>query len=152
LDILERVANLPISTWNFKADPEIRHIGPMAQDFQAAFEVGIDDKHIGVVDAQGVALAAIQGLNQKLEADLREKDAEIQRLNQKAHKLDLLERRLNELERAVQLLNSPTQARFGQQQELEQSPLSPSIAAAANPVCDNIRAQAVERLPPCWEK
>jgi hypothetical protein len=79
LDILERVTSLPITSWNFKTEPDVRHIGPMAQDFKAAFEVGIDDKHIGVVDAQGVALAAIQGLNQKiveLQAELKRREAE----------------------------------------------------------------------------
>lgn len=40
----------------------VRHIGPMAQDFQHAFAVGADDKHIAVLDADGVALAAIQAL------------------------------------------------------------------------------------------
>jgi hypothetical protein len=51
----------------------------MAQDFHAAFGLnGADDKHISVVDEGGVALAAIQGLNQKLD----EKAAEIQTLKQ----------------------------------------------------------------------
>jgi hypothetical protein len=77
-EILERVASLPISRWNFKTDEKTRHIGPMAQDFYAAFNVGMDDKHISLVDEEGVALAAIQGLNRKL----NEKDAEIQDLKQ----------------------------------------------------------------------
>lgn len=66
-EILARVAALPIQKWNFKQDADIRHIGPMAQDFYAAFEVGTDEKHIATVDADGVALAAIQGLNQLLD-------------------------------------------------------------------------------------
>ena len=61
--ILEGVARLPISTWNYKTqDDSIRHIGPMAQDFYAAFGVGEDERHISTIDADGVALAAIQGL------------------------------------------------------------------------------------------
>lgn len=61
--ILQRLSELPIQTWNYKwNDAAIRHIGPMAQDFAAAFAVGEDDKHICPVDAQGVAFAAIQGL------------------------------------------------------------------------------------------
>ena len=67
-EVLDKVAALPISRWNFKGDPATPHIGPMAQDFRAAFALGADDKHIATVDADGVALAAIQGLNQKLEA------------------------------------------------------------------------------------
>ncbi|HNQ73819.1 MAG TPA: tail fiber domain-containing protein [Verrucomicrobiota bacterium] len=75
-EVLEKVAALPISRWNFKED-HVKHVGPMAQDFHAAFGLGHDDKHIATVDADGVALAAIQGLNQKLEAELKEKDARI---------------------------------------------------------------------------
>ncbi len=81
--VLEKVAALPISEWNYKDDPASRHVGPMAQDFHAAFGVGPDDKHIATVDADGVALAAIQGLNQKVEeqaAALRERDARIAKL------------------------------------------------------------------------
>jgi trimeric autotransporter adhesin len=59
-----------------------QHVGPMAQDFHAAFGVGPDDKHIATVDADGVALAAIQGLNQKLEQQLKEKDARISALEE----------------------------------------------------------------------
>jgi hypothetical protein len=62
-EILERVAQLPITTWNYKTQlSSIRHVGPMAQDFYAAFAVGEDDRHISSVDADGIALAAIQGL------------------------------------------------------------------------------------------
>ncbi len=61
--VLERLAAIPIATWNYKSQaPSIRHIGPVAQDFYAAFGVGEDDKHITTIDADGVALAAIQEL------------------------------------------------------------------------------------------
>ena len=54
--------------WNYKTqDRAVRHIGPTAQDFKAAFDVGESDTGISSVDADGVALAAIKGLNQKLE-------------------------------------------------------------------------------------
>ncbi|MCL4181605.1 MAG: tail fiber domain-containing protein, partial [Verrucomicrobia bacterium] len=67
--ILERVAALPITEWNLVSqDPSIRHLGPMAQDFHAAFGLGEDDRHISSSDADGVALAAIQGLHQLLRA------------------------------------------------------------------------------------
>jgi peptidoglycan hydrolase CwlO-like protein len=63
----------------------------MAQDFYAAFGTGADDKHIAVVDESGVALAAIQGLNQKVEeqsAQMKAKDAEIQELKTRLEKLE----------------------------------------------------------------
>jgi hypothetical protein len=94
--VLQKVVAMPVTEWNYKADSNgVQHIGPMAQDFHAAFQLdGADDKHISVVDEGGVALAAIQGLNQKLD----EKDSEIQTLKQQN---DSLAERLNELEATV---------------------------------------------------
>jgi trimeric autotransporter adhesin len=64
-EVLAKVASLEITTWNYISQgPTVRHIGPMAQDFHATFGVGDDPTHINVVDAIGVALAAIQGLHQ----------------------------------------------------------------------------------------
>jgi hypothetical protein len=63
-EVLLRLAQLPIATWNYKTeDPSIRHMGPMAEDF-SVFGLGQDNQHIGTVDADGVSLAAIQGLYQ----------------------------------------------------------------------------------------
>ncbi|MGH7950451.1 MAG: tail fiber domain-containing protein [Limisphaerales bacterium] len=86
--VLAKVSSLPITEWNYKTDAATqKHIGPMAQDFHAAFDLnGKDDKHISVIDEGGVALAAIQGLNQKL----NEKDAEIQDLKQRLDRLEKL--------------------------------------------------------------
>ncbi len=102
-DILERLCAIPVSTWNYKSQqPATRHIGPMAQDFAHAFGVGEDNRHITGIDADGVALAAIQGLNEKLENALRQKNAELERLKERAAKVDLLEKRLNQLEQTLQ--------------------------------------------------
>jgi hypothetical protein len=84
--LLDKVAAMPISHWNFKGDTATPHLGPMAQDFHAAFGLGTDDKHIATVDADGVALAAIQGLNQKLD-ETRAENAE---LKQRLEKLEQL--------------------------------------------------------------
>jgi hypothetical protein len=66
--VLDRVAHMPVTEWNLKSqDPSIRHIGPMAEDFQAAVGVGEDNKFSGTTDADGVAFAAIQGLYQMVE-------------------------------------------------------------------------------------
>jgi len=87
-EILTKLVSLPISTWAYTNAPNIRHVGPVAQDFQATFRVGEDDKHIATVDADGVALAAIQGLHQLMQ----EKDAKIHdletRLEALEHKLE----------------------------------------------------------------
>lgn len=78
-DILARVVKLPIQQWRFKAEnPDVKHMGPMAQDFRAAFGLGDASTAIATVDADGVALAAIQALNQIVS----EKDAEIRELRQ----------------------------------------------------------------------
>jgi trimeric autotransporter adhesin len=89
-DVLERVATLPISRWNYKTETEVTHLGPMAQDFYAAFNIGMDDKHISMVDADGVALAAIQGLNQKMDSENAALRAENAELQQRLEKLEQL--------------------------------------------------------------
>jgi trimeric autotransporter adhesin len=61
-DVLEKVVTMPIRSWRYNADPASNHIGPMAQDFYAAFGLGSTDKGIATVDAEGISLAAIQGL------------------------------------------------------------------------------------------
>lgn len=67
-DVLRRLASLPVSTWNYKTDDDgIRHMGPMAQDFYAAFGLGKDDAHIAPLDANGVAMAAAQALAQQVQ-------------------------------------------------------------------------------------
>jgi hypothetical protein len=82
--VLERLAAMPIQTWHYRSQPvTVRHIGPTAQDFAAAFGVGEDDRHISTVDADGVALAAIQGLHQMV----KDKDAEIEALKQSVAEL-----------------------------------------------------------------
>jgi hypothetical protein len=76
--VLEKVAALPVSTWEYRDRPGQQHLGPMAQDFHAAFGLGNDDTSISTVDASGVGLASIKALearNRELESevgDLRE--------------------------------------------------------------------------------
>ncbi|MBC7227363.1 MAG: tail fiber domain-containing protein, partial [Thermoflexales bacterium] len=110
-DILGRLAAIPIQTWNYRSqDPAIRHIGPVAQDFYAAFGVGEDDTHISTVDADGVALAAIQGLYELAQ----EQDVRIVQLEQEnaalRSRLDSLEARLAALEGRSEGLSVPASA------------------------------------------
>ncbi len=63
--VLEKLAQVPVTSWNYRAqDDAIRHLGPVAQDFMAAFDLGEDERFISTVDADGVALAAAKGLYQ----------------------------------------------------------------------------------------
>ena len=105
-EILTRISTLPISEWQYKVDGDgIRHIGPMAQDFHSAFGLnGGDDRHISTVDEGGVALAAIQGLNQKVETDSRQLQAENVELKRQN---DLLEKRIERLEQLTRSNNNP---------------------------------------------
>ena len=93
-EVLERLSEIPISVWNYKDDEnKTEHMGPMAQDFYAAFGLGKDDTHIAALDVNGVVLASIQELSKTI----TEKETEIQVLNDKVNSL---ETRLEKLESA----------------------------------------------------
>jgi hypothetical protein len=67
-ELLAKVRELAMHRWNYISDgPSVHHIGPTAQDFYAAFEVGEDDHHIHPIDGYGVALAAVQALAAEVE-------------------------------------------------------------------------------------
>jgi len=84
-DVLARVAALPIATWRYKdAAANDRHLGPVAQDFHAAFGLGHSDQQIAPTDLAGVALAAIQALN----AQIAERDARIDALSRRIEALE----------------------------------------------------------------
>lgn len=95
--VLAKVSRLPIVEWSYKGYAQ-RHIGAMAQDFHALFPLNNDDKTLNDADLHGVELAAIQGLNQKLE----QKKAEITELQQQNA---ALEKRLENLEQMVKSIN-----------------------------------------------
>jgi hypothetical protein len=77
--VLEGVARMPISTWSYKSDdPSVRHLGPMAQDFHAAFGLGDTDRAYYAIDAHGVAFAAIRALSEQV----KEQNARIERMEQ----------------------------------------------------------------------
>lgn len=102
--ILERLASLPVESWRFKNDLHgTRHIGPTAQDFYKAFAVGDDDKHIGVTDEGGVALAAAKALNERLNAAQDELREELARETTRTAQL---EGELAELKKTVGALMS----------------------------------------------
>jgi hypothetical protein len=100
--VLDKFAQMPITEWSYKAqDPSIRHIGPMAQDFYQAFGLGEDKLRIGTMDADGVMMAAIQGLNAKL-SDAEKENAEMKKTVRELQKKNTgLEARLARLERLL---------------------------------------------------
>jgi hypothetical protein len=94
-DVLEKVAAMPVTTWHYKNDDKTLYMGPMAQDFYGNFGLGDKDTVIHGINADGVALAAIQGLNAKLGDELKQRDLVIEA--QKA-KLAEMESRVARLE------------------------------------------------------
>ena len=99
--MLQRIAAMPVREWSFKAqDSAIRHIGPTAQDFHAAFGLGEDRRRINALDADGVALAGIQALEARTRADGEARDgenaalrAELAALRERLAQIDVLLRR-----------------------------------------------------------
>ena len=76
-ELLRKINGIRLSTWNYKGQHTIRHYGPMAQDFYAAFghdglgQVGCDTL-IYSHDFAGVTFAGVQALireNEKLKAE-----------------------------------------------------------------------------------
>jgi hypothetical protein len=88
LAVLDKLSRVPVQQWHYKWETagDTPNLGPMAQDFIAAFYPGRDDKGISTLEFDGVELAAIQGLNQKL----NEKNAEIQELKRSVEQLQAL--------------------------------------------------------------
>lgn len=99
--VLRKVVELPVTRWRYKGEAvNVHHIGPVAEDFRAAFEVGHDERYITTVDADGVALAAIQGLY----GIVQEKNREIDELKAKVESVDRLEAKVAALEGLVSKL------------------------------------------------
>jgi hypothetical protein len=94
-DVLTKLAAMPIQTWSYKAQGDrIRHVGPTAQDFAAAFGLGEDPLRIGTVDADGIALRAIQALEARTR-QLGDAERDRQRL---IERLSVLEREVARLQ------------------------------------------------------
>ncbi|HKL22335.1 MAG TPA: tail fiber domain-containing protein, partial [Tichowtungia sp.] len=86
-EILDKLSALDISEWRYKADEEKRkHIGPMAEDFQAIFGFG-DGRHLNLADVTGITLAAIQGLRDENQSRLDELEAENEALRDKVSEM-----------------------------------------------------------------
>ena len=60
------IEKLPVMQWNYKSDnPDIKHIGPVAQDFYTLFGLGNDNKSISSIDPSGIALIGIKELSKQ---------------------------------------------------------------------------------------
>ena len=114
--VLNKLDSVTIFTWNYIAeDPSIRHMGPMAQDFFAAYKLGEDERHIATIDSDGVALAAIKGLHDLVRqqaAELAGQRGELRELKEKLvgaveenakllGRLEAIEKSLEQLKKAA---------------------------------------------------
>ena len=109
-EILNQLSEIPISVWNYKDDEsKTAHMGPMAQDFYAAFGLGKDDTHIGALDVNGVALASIQELSKTL----NEKETEIQALRETVENLEVRMENLENVQKTKSAVNLALPFIFG---------------------------------------
>lgn len=98
--VLNKLAAIPVQQWNYKweKDTDVPNLGPMAQDFKAAFYPGRDDKSISTLEFDGVELAAIQGLNEKVENGKQKAETQMEKLEAENAEL---KQRLEALEKVV---------------------------------------------------
>jgi hypothetical protein len=111
-DVLSRLRKIQVSTWNYISEGgQVRHMGPMAEDFYQAFTLGTGNTSIGVQDLAGVSLAAVKALDQRT-AQLQQKSAEVDKLRIEVEALrsanTAMEQRLTALEQNA-LRNTGTQ-------------------------------------------
>ena len=99
-EVLRRLRGLPILTWNRKGDQmRARHLGPMAQDFHAAFGLGPNERRIAPIDVAGAALAAIKEIQREKDVEIAERDVKISELRaEKDAQIAKLQKRLSLLE------------------------------------------------------
>jgi hypothetical protein len=109
-DILSTLRAIPVSTWNYISEgQQVRHMGPMAEDFYKAFRLGTGNTSIGVQDLAGVSLAAVKALDERT-IQLQQKIAEVEQLRSQ---LNTLEQRFAALEKFMQASGSGQQTTAG---------------------------------------
>lgn len=108
--VLQALRSIPIQTWNYTWDADaVRHMGPMAQDVYAAFGLGIGEEHLAPLDVNGIALASIQALADRLDAQSEENASLRDDIAALKARNDRLAERVARLEAAVQqMLNEKT--------------------------------------------
>jgi hypothetical protein len=86
-DLLLRLRGVPVTTWRYRdeVDRTVRHVGPMAQDWQRAFGLSADATTINMSDLDGVNLAGVKALDARTTAQaerIRELEAQVAELRQ----------------------------------------------------------------------
>jgi hypothetical protein len=110
--VLAKLADMPVSMWEYKGSPGRAYIGPTAQDFHQAFGLGQDDKSISTLDTDGVMYAAIQGLVEELKE--RDQMMALQRLEnasalvQRDGEIESLKKDIRELKDRIDSMLPPS--------------------------------------------
>jgi hypothetical protein len=90
-EVLTRMRSIPVSQWNYISEGrQVRHLGPVAEDFRAGFSLGINDSGIGLLDIDGVNFAGVKALEA--------------RTRSQAERITQLEGQVAELRQLVQAL------------------------------------------------
>jgi trimeric autotransporter adhesin len=98
-DVLLRLRGTPVSTWRYLGEGrEVRHLGPVAEDFHAAFGLGAASTSIGLGDIDGVNFAAAQALEARTASLRGELEAVRAELAEARRRLAEMEARLAKLE------------------------------------------------------
>lgn len=63
---LEKIKKLKVNEWSYKGE-KTRHMGPMAEDFAKAFNLGDGDEKIAYIDAIGTVMSATKALAKRLD-------------------------------------------------------------------------------------
>lgn len=99
LDVLSKLRKIQVSSWNYITEGQnVRHVGPMAEDFYKQFGLGTDNKSIGVQDLAGVSIAAVKELDEQLQQKNEQVKALQTEVNQLRATQTDLEKRLAALE------------------------------------------------------
>jgi hypothetical protein len=93
-EVLARMRSIPVNRWNYVAEGrQVRHLGPFAEDFRAAFGLGVDDRSIGLLDIDGVNFAAIQALEART-AEVGQLRTQVRSLDERVRQLEALVQQL----------------------------------------------------------
>lgn len=105
-DILKKITKIKISTWNYKSQKTVRHIGPTAQEFHSVFGIGENNKTICTIDMDGISMIGIKAL-EKRTSDLSEQFKKLDDVSSQVNSIDFneLNNRMNNIEKTLLLQN-----------------------------------------------
>jgi hypothetical protein len=118
--VLAKISTMPITSWNYKTqEASIRHIGPTAQDFYAAFGFGESDTTITTTDMDGINMIAIQALERRT-AELQTKLRELE--DMRAH-YESLDKQNRDLVTQINTLKTMVEALAMERLQVDDRPL-----------------------------